>query len=822
MKQKQKKRAKRKKSTFTKLYSLSFDMYKKLQNSPFIILTILVIVTLLVTHGRFIFGLQYFIFLDIGSDTINGYVPMYHAVVHKLSSGDFSFWSFHYGVGANILNLQSTVFDPFAFPVYVAGILFGSGAINYMVIVSYVIRVLCAVYLCYLYLSHFGFSRKAKIIASYLYGFNGFMMLWGQHYFFGTAVVMVVLILLCVERVLKNHRNFVALSVSVGVLLIYSYYIGYMVLLFTGVYTIIRVLQLTSTKEYKKGLFRLGVIGGSVSLGIGLSMVIFLPSFINLMFVGERVVIDDPLSNFLQVFSPTFIYGLSFYRSIILRFISNNFEGVGNYFMGHLNYYESAQLFFSSFFLIFLAVFAYDYFTQRKGFKSNVLFTLSILLCVHWVLIPGFDFLLEVFNGVRHRTTFMLMPLFAVVVAGFIDIALDAHRFKRVSMMFWHSMFIVLVISAVSLSLVFFRRPVVFGQYVEHMPFVVLALFIMLGILVMFVLPRFNRCFVYGLALLLVINVTFEGWFTANGRYTIHRSQIDTVVEDTRTALRLLEERQGSNMYRVASLYNYFTGMSNNGLMLGYNGVFHYKSVPNRNLTQFYISLLPELILIHTGVMVLNIGGVLFNRYDIGALLNVRYVLCRGGSAFAIMPQYEFIDSVGDVNIYRNVLADGFGIKFENAISEEAFFMIDSLDARREVLRHSVVLSSGYEYSNGLLPNTQAYHWEGFGSHSVEFTRTRSSARLYGEVQNVNDSFLFLPIPYEIGWTARVNGYVVPFIRANLGFVALHLNEGKHIVELLYRSPGLLVGGGISFTSLMILCGFSSLIYLKRKKEDRG
>lgn len=48
-----------------------------------------------------------------------------------------------------------------------------------------------------------------------------------------------------------------------------------------------------------------------------------------------------------------------------------------------------------------------------------------------------------------------------------------------------------------------------------------------------------------------------------------------------------------------------------------------------------------------------------------------------------------------------------------------------------------------------------------------------------------------LTLPYAKGWTARVNGKSVPLYPVNTMYMGLALDEGEHIIELSYLTPGL-------------------------------
>ncbi|WP_142826885.1 YfhO family protein [Planococcus soli] len=77
-----------------------------------------------------------------------------------------------------------------------------------------------------------------------------------------------------------------------------------------------------------------------------------------------------------------------------------------------------------------------------------------------------------------------------------------------------------------------------------------------------------------------------------------------------------------------------------------------------------------------------------------------------------------------------------------------------------------------------------------------------------------NDEYLKLSIPYEQGWRAYVNGQETEVLKADYGFVALHLEPGDNDISLIYRPP--------FFKTSLILSVLSAIIgvlftFYKRK-----
>lgn len=69
---------------------------------------------------------------------------------------------------------------------------------------------------------------------------------------------------------------------------------------------------------------------------------------------------------------------------------------------------------------------------------------------------------------------------------------------------------------------------------------------------------------------------------------------------------------------------------------------------------------------------------------------------------------------------------------------------------------------------------------------------------------NINDDYpvLFTSIPNEEGWTLYVDGTETPIITLYDAFIGAELTPGEHEIELVYKTPGILVGAIISLVAL--------------------
>ncbi len=136
-------------------------------------------------------------FDDIGGDTSQQYIWQYYSIVEHLKNGDFSFWDFTNGLGTNMF--QYNLFNPALMLVYALGYFKGPDHMVIYLVYIQILQILAAGAAGYLFLSQFQISEKSKVLGAYLYGMNGFLLVWGQHYQFGMASVYLPLVLVMAE-----------------------------------------------------------------------------------------------------------------------------------------------------------------------------------------------------------------------------------------------------------------------------------------------------------------------------------------------------------------------------------------------------------------------------------------------------------------------------------------------------------------------------------------------------------------------------------------------------------------------------------------------
>ena len=90
---------------------------------------------------------------------------------------------------------------------------------------------------------------------------------------------------------------------------------------------------------------------------------------------------------------------------------------------------------------------------------------------------------------------------------------------------------------------------------------------------------------------------------------------------------------------------------------------------------------------------------------------------------------------------------------------------------------------------------------------------------LTGTVQaDESRSLLYLPVPYDRGWRAEIDGQPAEITEAMPGMLGLQLTAGTHTIRLHYMPQGFIAGAAVSLLCL-ILCPVAVLLLLHRRRD---
>lgn len=796
----------------------------------------------------YLYGNDLMIFNDIGSDTWQQYIMNYTSIVNHLRDGSFSLWDFNNGLGINQFNFN--LFDPFLMLLYGVGVVLGPAHMLLYINVIQILKIMVAAFAFYWFLSQFSFSVPSKMITSYAYALNGFLLVWGQHYQFGTVVIYFPLMLLFCEKFIQKKKGKALFPVMVFLCGIYSVYFTYMCLAATGLYLLFRILMLDGL-TWKERIQRFLLGCAEMIMGVGMSLVVFLPMAEVLLNVSSRLESDGTgLLDFLrQCFTP---YSGKFYLSMLKRMFSSNLQngyglakGPQQYVM---NYYEDPVLFCSTLAVFlnvqFLAVLRKADMTKRA---KRVLYGVAALILVGTALPVG-GTVFNYFTLPTQRYTFVLMTVFLLLMAWMWDYMRKGGKLNLVlilavtALMGWaywcgyeqagfqeyRTNILILtvtgILTAVCLTLLCFLKDIQIRN-------------VILGVM----------------GVVLVVNVVSEGGTNYQNRVTMKKTDVpvEVMVQETQRyeEMRTSDDKEIKyraeiekpqdffrEMYRVdlADCLNYLkendptfyrvekdyisgtVSMDSSGQ--GYRGISTYNSVMNGNVKEFVETCYPELFFADHN------HYTFWNNVDdnwLAAFLGVKYILSGNGEPDET--KYKLLDQVGSLYIHENVLDAQTAHFYTQDISEESLKELCTEENREELLGEAIALEDGTEIGDASEIQTLKSEEQETAEQnsSVTLDAPQKDSVVTGSVHAEADGYALFMIPYEKGWSLTIDGEKAELLRGDIGFLACEVPEGDHTILLTFEAPGL-KAGTIGSVLFWILFAQSRLLIIRKNKTRKS
>ena len=756
-----------------------------------LVLSAAVLITCLIVFNEFIFGNRVFAFYDIGSDTSQQYLPQILTVVRKLRGGDISLWDAENGFGVNMNML--TITNPFFAVIYLTGAIFGEEAVFTSMIWLYVAEIISAGLAGYLFLSAFRFSERAKCMAAYMYAFNGFMLVWGQHYQFAAVPVLLMLELFFIERCIRTPKKWKALTLMTALVVINSMYTAYMILLFGGVYVVIRVFlgRLRGFFRYVRDVFHLAWVMG---LGVGIAFITLLPNISAILSVSSRLASEATLME--RLFG--YRYPIDYYQALVGRMFMTTAKGISNY-TGYLNYYEDPNLFFSTLFLILLAQYVFlipgiSRGLQREG-RAPLRRTCAkriisqYLLLLVFAFAAGFPTVGTVLNGFTapfSRFFFLFMPYLSLISAAVLT---EIFRQKRISIPG-------LLLAAGGIAFIYVRyifMPNPFHPWyvpVFHLAggLCMCALILFLGLKKEAVPKKYLAVF---LGMVLMMNVGLDAVANFRNRETVMKDgeYFEKLYDrDTLEALAYIREND-DEYYRIEKTYGATLCMDS--LVQGYHTVSTYNSTQNANIQNFIREDWPGILYADINHYMYILGCTNQNEAE---LVGIKYVLSE--SEDAGIPGMEKMKTFGKITVYTDPSVKNIASFYPGSVAVPTY----GIDA------------------NGFTGTAFVRYADRDSSAEITLKDQVRDDRIDGTVNAPEDGLLLIAIPFEHGWDVYVDGVETEQRKVEHGFIGVELTAGRHEISVRYLCPGLVKGAAISAFSLVL---FVLFIFLERVLEKR-
>jgi uncharacterized membrane protein YfhO len=762
-------------------------------------------VGLLIFHD-FLFGKYLYLFKDIGSDTVNLIYPAIACNAEILHEYGLVHWNFHKGMG------NPTFFMGLANPFGWIPYLIGKEHFAYSIIWMGYLQILFAGFFFYKYLRTLELTDFSCILGSVLFAYSGYIVGVHSWWSFNNLFLGAALLLWGSELLLKKN-NWIILPLALY-FLSSSRLITFA--LFLGIYTLFRYIM-EKGWDWKGLLIYWLKLGLSSGLGVMMSLWYF-GARMKAFFESPRISGEAAqTSNLLDI--PVFIFQDAIVNiTAVLRLFSNEILGSGAQFSGFHNYLEAPFYYVGLITLLLIP----QIFVVAKG-RTKYLYGGLLLL---WIVFATFPFFRRAFF-LFVVDQFRVFSFLASLVLLFIGInalsRIDNGRKINIPLLG--------VTLAVLLLLLNYPYDADIKVASDIRIFANVAL--VLNALLLFLLSR-HRFKYLASALILIcalVELAYFGYQGAHKRDIVSSKEYNSRIaynDYSIEAIKYLEETD-PGFYRIQKNYTsspaiYHYGY-NDAQAQGFMGTKSYQSHNQINYIKFLID---AEVIPPQDVTSAKWAPGFKDRPLLRNVGSVKYILEKKAKGFKD-PGFSKIAEVQDIEIFKYDEFLPFGYTYDSYFTYDDFLALQRGQKDIALMKGIIVFDDDVPRFSGLkkidpskiAPKQYTY------TKLDKDTEVRSQGALAmsifkhdylkGSVKLDKEKLVFFSIPYDSGWSAKVDGETMDVLQVNIGFIGLLLPAGEHTIELTYRPFGMWWFVLISLLGLLI---YSFLIFRKLRNRN--
>lgn len=224
------------------------------------------------------------------------------------------------------------------------------------------------------------------------------------------------------------------------------------------------------------------------------------------------------------------------------------------------------------------------------------------------------------------------------------------------------------------------------------------------------------------------------------------------------------------------------------------------------------------------------------NYYALRSLLGVKYEIQKAKSntdgsipVFDEMKGFEYLETIGGFDVFENTNFIPMGVAYEYYVDEEQISITMNAIRDRLMVKGAYLSNEQIEkFSDILLPLSNedriANSYEKFveDAENLRFNNVDEFKVLkngfYAKTSYDSDKLVMFSIPYDEGWSAKINGKPTEIENINGGLIAVRVPAGNNEIKFNYVTPGFFVGLTITLISFVIFVMYMVFILIARKK----
>ncbi len=634
----------------------------------------------------------------------------------------------------------------------------------------------------YCFLNEFEFKNITKIILSYVYVFNSWSIFFSGQLVFLSFYSILPFLFLGIEKILKN-KNSKIFIIAAAILLCCNFYFFYTASIFIAIYCLYRYSILKF--DFKQSFFYTIKLLLNYILSMGIVSIIFLPTFLYIkntdrIFIFENIFFYKNLNVYLgflhSLFTPNFLY---IYRINVFETFEHSTREV--------------CLWLGSTLCLLLPQLNQKIFKKYLNVKIYVVFIIIMFLPILSSAVHGF--------GDPQQRWLMFVNFFNLYHLGYVLDGIEQIDKKILKI----SLFTAFIFSLSSFFISLFYQSYLLQEYYWQLILILTSLSFF--VLSYYVICRYKK-FIMALIVFEVVFFGFLNYFISvdykEGGSNKFIKQVTSVLEDEKNSLNNHLDYLNQNkeeFYRVAvdihsAYWNYSHNMS---VFYRLKGLMSYDST--------YSYAINDLKKMHPEIN--EYSDWIFNIKDtsIQNFLSTKYFIYP--NQYKVEPNLKLVDKdyLGAFNIYENSNYLPFGSTYTKVISMEEY--AENPDTNK-LLEFVIADKKDQEEIKSSVGNARIF---------LENTYYKYN-HLHGEYSVNEDSFMILSLPYDDGWTIKVdNRIVLKKYKVNGGFIGIAVPSGEHSIDMYFVPDGFKLGAIISLISIIIFIVLQLKIGFKKIKH---
>lgn len=787
-------------------------------------------------------------------------IPFYQLAHEAIKSGNTG-WSWYTDLGANFIGSYS--FYLLGSPFFWITLLFPNSFVPYLLAPLLILKFALAALTAYLYIRRFVKNPMFACLGGLLYAFSGFSVynIFFNH--FHEPLVFFPLLLLSLELLItENRRGVFALCVALCAIANYFFFFGMVV--FCILYFFVRLFS----KAIKITFSRFLVLVFEAVLGLLMSAILLLPSI-------AAITSNTRLSDVLLGWSAITYGKEQIYLNVLQCFFFPPDIPARPVFFPEADVKWSSL---GGWLPLFSMIGVMGWCTNKKGHWLKRI----ICVCLFMSMVPILNSAFYAFNSAYYARWFY-MPILMMSLASvmlFEDSSLDKKSGFR-----WTAA--ITLVFALVIGF-FPRKnsegEILYGIYTNSESAMYTARFwiavaiavisLVIALLLLKLLKKNSTAFLNSaVACVCIISVIYGNVYIFTGRQ--HSHKIDEVVID-----RLIEgelDLEDDSNYRI----DVYDGMDNTAMYLGYPSINAFHSVVPGSLMEFYGSIgIERDVASRPDTDMAGLRNLLSVKYLINSTTDDSFIDENGET---LMAGYKYLDTRDGYYIYENQNYIPYGFSYEYFMDSETFDSYDDDTKTRMMLKALVLTDEQIAKYDGILTDLSDL-WrvdyeakeetltdltdteaesdipltedssqdtaleeiipeepedEGITLATTDEEMSKDSERLRktsayefssdakgftAKVKRDKANLVFFSVPFEEGWTAKVNGKDAQIEKVMNGFMAVKVDEGDSTIRFDYETPYFDLGIEITLGALLIFLIYfiGSSVYLKKKPTENS